>query len=123
MDESTLISALVLGVVEGVTEFIPVCSTGHLILLGDLIGLKSGGPPDSTSSSSSARSWRSVSSISSGCCIALLAAEHRRRAGSCWHPAVAFLPAAVVGFLAHDWIKSSCSSPTWWRPRWWSAGS
>ena len=104
MQDTTLIS-LSLGVLEGLTEFIPVSSTGHLLLASHFLGFESAG-----------KTFEVV--IQLGAVLALLAVyagkithtivalpserQARRFAGSVL---LAFLPAVVIGALAHDIIK------------------
>ena len=112
MSSSPVADALLLGVVEGLTEFLPVSSTGHLILLADLLGFQ--GPPG--------RVFEVA--IQLGAILAVCIVYSRRLlrvvAGLGSDPAarrfvaavlLAFLPAAVLGALAHGFIKSVLFSP------------
>ena len=98
-----LLDALILGIVEGLTEFLPISSTGHLILAGDLIGF------DHPS--------RDVFyvAIQTGAMLAVLW-EYRARFFRIdvrlWiNLAVAFMPAAVLGLLFGNLIKSHLFKP------------
>ena len=98
-----LIDALILGIVEGLTEFLPISSTGHLILAGDLIGF------DHPS--------RDVFyvAIQTGAMVAMLW-EYRARFfrvdPKLWlNLIVAFMPAAVLGLLFGSFIKSHLFKP------------
>lgn len=106
------LNAAFLGVVEGLTEFLPVSSTGHLILFVDLLGFN--GP--------SGHVFEVV--IQFGAILAILALYWRKfwdvlvtlRTRSSQHfvrnIVIAFLPAMVVGALAHDVIKTALFNPT-----------
>lgn len=106
MADQSLLTAAFLGVVEGLTEFIPVSSTGHLLLAGHFLGFESKG-----------KTFEVV--IQLGAVLAVLSAyaarlwqvfstAHRDPAARRFIAAVAiaFLPAVVVGVLAHDFIKT-----------------
>ena len=105
-----LVKAFVLGVVEGLTEFVPVSSTGHLLLANRLLGLEAGRK----------EFWDTFAVlIQFGAILALLSIYlvrlWRLAIGMFTDPAarrfifgvlIAFLPAAVVGAIAHDFIKT-----------------
>jgi undecaprenyl-diphosphatase len=103
-----LVKAFVLGVVEGLTEFLPVSSTGHLLLVQRFFGFDD---------ADFGKTFAIL--IQFGAILALLSIYFFRiwriAAGMFSDPAarrfvigvlIAFLPAAVVGALAHDVIKS-----------------
>jgi undecaprenyl-diphosphatase len=92
-----LINAFALGIVEGVTEFLPISSTGHLILAGALLGF------------SDERAGVFFVAIQTGAMLAVLW-EYRARffridPGLYRNLAIAFVPAAVLGLLFAKVIK------------------
>ena len=112
MDVYPLFQALVLGVVEGLTEFLPISSTGHLILAGDLLNFND----------ERGKLFEIV--IQSGAILAVVW-EYRQRfarvlAGLPGDPvarrfvtnlAIAFLPLAVLGLLFGKTIKAHLFAP------------
>lgn len=107
------LKALLLGVVEGLTEFLPVSSTGHLIVIGDWLSFDSGDGKVFEVviqlGAILAVVWLYRAKI-----LALLTGflsgrkEDRRFAGCV---ILAFLPAAIIGVLAVDYIKEVLFSP------------
>jgi undecaprenyl-diphosphatase len=112
VDDGLLLKALVMGVVEGLTEFLPVSSTGHLILAGALLDF----------TSEKAKVFEIV--IQTGAMFAIIweyrdrfvrtltgiaTDETARRLAT--NVAVAFLPAAAMGALFGDAIKAHLFRP------------
>lgn len=112
MTLQTWLEAAALGLLEGLTEFIPVSSTGHLILLSRLLGFE--GPPG----------FVFEVAIQLGAILAVCVVYFRRLLGVLLglasDPAarrfalvvlIAFLPAAVIGAALHGFIKAVLFSP------------
>ncbi|MBP7240680.1 undecaprenyl-diphosphate phosphatase [Amaricoccus sp.] len=104
--ENTLFVAAVLGVLEGLTEFIPVSSTGHLLLAAHFLGFTS--PGNTFAVLIQLGAVLAILSVYAGRLIAIAtAAPHDPRARRFIVAVlVAFLPAVVIGVLAHDIIKN-----------------
>jgi len=112
MSDATLLHALILGIVEGLTEFLPISSTGHLILAGDLLGFND------------ERAKVFDIAIQTGAMLAV-AWEYRQRFGRALaglaseaaarrfvaNLAVAFMPAALLGLAFAGAIKAHLFKP------------
>jgi len=106
------VNAVIMGVVEGLTEFLPVSSTGHLLLMNEILGFK--GPAGNV--------FEIV--VQLGAILAVVFVYFQRL----WQVAikaptdaaaqrfilavlVAFLPAVAIGAFAHGFIKSVLFNP------------
>jgi len=107
-----LLKAAVLGVVEGVTEFLPVSSTGHLILAGDWLEFN-GGQAGTFEIFIQLGAILAIAWIYRATLISVLRGLAREPLQQRFvvNLVVAFLPAAIVGLLAHDLIKARLFSP------------
>ena len=106
MQSETLIGALILGLVEGLTEFIPVSSTGHILLLGHFIGFQSTGKTFEVLIQLGA--ILAILTVYAHRLIAIaLALPHQASARRfVFGVLLAFLPAAVIGVMLHGFIKT-----------------
>jgi len=112
MDATLLLKAVILGIVEGLTEFLPISSTGHLIILGDLLGYND----------EASKVFKIV--IQLGAILAVCwdyrvrltkmvtglpsDAPSQRFAAMLF---IGFLPAAVLGLMFHSTIKALLFNP------------
>lgn len=109
-----ILTIILLGIVEGVTEFIPVSSTGHLILASELLGYD-------------AAQWAVFNVvIQLGAILAVIVLYWRtfwavfvgllRNQPESWrfvrNIALGFFPSAVLGLLLHDYIEVLLGSAT-----------
>lgn len=106
------LQATLLGLVEGATEFIPVSSTGHLILVGDWLGFND----------ERAKTFDIFIQLGAILAVAWLYRQRVARLARVWGGApedrrlvvnllLAFVPAAAVGLLTHHWIKAYLFTP------------
>jgi len=107
LDLILLFKAAIMGVVEGLTEFLPVSSTGHLILTGSLLGMTDD------------KSKVFDIAIQTGAILAVIIVYWERLSGAVRdfgssararrfliNVAIGFLPAAVIGFFVYKSIKA-----------------
>lgn len=108
-----LLTIILLGIVEGVTEFLPVSSTGHLILAGALLGFK--GEASGTFEiviqlgailSVIVLYWRRFWDVFVG-----LGRRDPRAIAFTRNVALAFLPSAVIGLIVYKMVKAMLESP------------
>lgn len=92
----TILDSVVLGIVEGVTEFLPVSSTGHLILAGELLGLPS---TEFLKSFEIAIQLGAILAVVFLYWRSFLDIHTLKRIGA------AFIPTAIIGLLLHDLAK------------------
>ena len=120
--------AVVLGIVEGITEFLPVSSTGHLTIVEKLLGLPIDDPAVTAYTAVIQVGaiaavfvyfWRDITRLAGAWFRGLVSgsarAEHDYRFA--WYVIAGSVPIGIVGFLAQDLIRGPL------RSLWWVAGA
>jgi undecaprenyl-diphosphatase len=93
----TLIHAIILGIVEGITEFLPISSTAHLMMTSRLLGL----PPTDF-----LKTFEISIQLSAILAVIVLYSSRLQGIKKIWPKIVAaFLPTAIIGFVLYKFIK------------------
>lgn len=94
----SIIEAIILGIVEGLTEFLPVSSTGHLILTSHILGLEQ---------TNLLKCFEVVIQLGSILAVVFMFFDKLKKDFMLWAKLiVGFIPTAAIGFVLYDLIKS-----------------
>lgn len=113
---TNILISILFGIIEGITEWLPVSSTGHMILLDELLSLKVGTPEFSAEFYNL---FEVVIQLGAILAVIILffkklypfspskSAEEKRSTWSLWFKViVAIVPSAVIGVLADDFLDA-----------------
>lgn len=94
----TIVDAIILGVLEGLTEFLPISSTGHLIMASKLLGLEQ---------TDTHKTFEVAIQLGSILAVLFIYSKRLLADRTLWFKVlIAFLPTAIFGFLFYKTIKS-----------------
>lgn len=121
MSDLSYLHSAVLGVVEGLTEFLPVSSTGHLTITEGLLGLEVDDPAVTSFTAviqlgaivaTLLYFWRDIARLATAWFRGLRDAEAReeRDYREAWYVIIGSVPLGVVGFLARDLVTGPLRS-------------
>ena len=108
-----LVKAAIMGIVEGLTEFLPISSTGHLILAGALLGFDD----EKAKVFDIAIQTGAIFAVILVCwqkirCTLAFFPTDKQAQQFAWNVLIAFIPAVVLGLLFGKAIKANLFTPT-----------
>ncbi|KKS19188.1 MAG: Undecaprenyl-diphosphatase [Candidatus Roizmanbacteria bacterium GW2011_GWC2_41_7] len=93
----TLIQAIILGIVEGITEFLPISSTGHMILVGTLLRIPQ---------TEFLKTFEIVIQLGAIIAVGFLYIKTLLTKRVVWFPLIAaFIPTSIIGFIMYKFVK------------------
>jgi len=99
----TLIQAIIIAIVEGLTEFLPISSTGHMILTSSALGLHN---------TDFLKSFEISIQLGAIMAIVLIYAKAFLKSIEIYKKLIiSFIPTAIIGFLAYEYIKAYLFNP------------
>jgi len=93
-----IIQAIIIGIIEGFTEFLPISSTGHMIVASEFLGIEQ---------TAVVKAYEVIIQFAAILAVMLLYRDKiNLKEIDLWTKLMAaFLPLAIIGFLLKDWVK------------------
>jgi len=93
-----ILQAIIIGIIEGFTEFLPISSTGHMIVASEFLGIEQ---------SAVVKAYEVIIQFAAILAVMLLYREKIDfKEIDLWKKIMAaFFPLAIIGFLLKDWVK------------------